>query len=321
VTIRDIVDRRALLNAVKADLAIGGSTNAVLHLLAFARELGLDLSLDDFDRLSTEIPVLAAVVPNGIYTVDQFHFAGGVPTLLANLEELIDTSALTVSGRPWADHLRNLRPTRSEVITTRDRPVFADGGLAVLRGSLAPNGAICRQSAVKPSMLVHRGPARVFESDQAGYDALRSGKIQKGDVLVIRYEGVVGAPGMKEVMLCADAIFSMNLDTSVGLVTDGRFSGFNRGPVVGHVSPEAAVGGPLAAVRDGDPIEIDIPGRRLNLLVSETELKRRLTDWQPPQPKTTDGVLALYAAMAAAPEDGAAMQPWAARARAPAYAT
>jgi len=307
------VDHRALLNAVKADIAIGGSTNAVLRLLSFAGELGLPLSLDDFDRLSTEVPVLAAVVPNGIYTVDQFHFAGGVPTLLANLEDLIDTSAMTVSGRCWSDHLRGVRPARSDVITTREKPVFAEGGLAVLRSSLAPNGAICRQSAVKPSMLVHRGPARVFESDQAGYQALRGGQIQKGDVLVIRHEGVVGALGMKEIMLCADAIFSMNLDTSVGLVTDGRFSGFNRGPVVGHVSPEAAVGGPLAAVENGDMIQIDIPGRQLNLLVPEEEVARRLAGWRPPSPQTTVGVLALYAAMAAPPEDGAAIQPWAAR--------
>src|SRR5207248_2985188 len=164
---------------------------------------------------------------------------------------------------------------------------------------------------VKKEMQVHRGPARVFSSDQEGYDALRAGTINKGDVLVIRYEGVVGAPGMKEVMLCSDAIFSMNLDTSVGLVTDGRFSGFNRGPVVGHVSPEAALGGPLAAVEDGDLIEIDIPGRALNVLIPEAELRRRLANWRPQPPKTTDGVLRLYAATAAPPEEGAAMQPWA----------
>jgi dihydroxy-acid dehydratase len=204
------------------------------------------------------------------------------------------------------------------VIAPRDRPIFADGGLRVLRGNLAPNGAICRQSAVKKEMLVHRGPARVFSGDQEGYDALRAGKIQKGDVMVIRYEGVVGAPGMKEVMLCSDAIFSMNLDTSVGLITDGRFSGFNRGPVVGHVSPEAALGGPLAAVQDGDLIEIDIPGGRLELLISESELRRRLAEWTAPPPKTRDGVLALYAATAAPPEDGAAMQPWVARPTTPA---
>src|SRR5262249_21038494 len=160
----------------------------------------------------------------------------GVPTLLKNLGDLFDASAMTVSGRPWSEHLKDVRPSRGEVITARERPVFPEGGLAVLRGDLAPNGAICRQSAVRPGRVVQRGPARVFSSDQEGYDALRAGRIGKGDVMVIRYEGVVGAPGMKEVMLCSDAIFSMNLDTSVGLITDGRFSGFNRGPVVGHVS-------------------------------------------------------------------------------------
>ncbi len=313
ITIRDIVDERALTNAVKADLAIGGSTNAVLHLLAFARELGLRLSLTDFDRLSHEVPVISAVVPNGPHTVDEFHFAGGVPVLLRTLGDLIDTGALTVTGLPWSEHLKHVQPARGEVIASREKPVFPEGGLAVLRGNLAPDGAIIRQSAMRREMLRFRGRARVFSGDQEGYDALRSGKIQKGDILVIRYEGVVGAPGMKEIMLCADAIFSMNLATSVGLVTDGRFSGFNRGPVVGHVSPEAAVGGPLALVEEGDEIEIDVPGRRLELLVSPGEMRRRRAAWRPPKPKTEDGVLALYARIAAPPEEGAAMQPWAAR--------
>ncbi len=312
LTIRDIVDQRAIVNAVKADLAIGGSTNAVLHLIAFARELGLTLSLDDFDRLSRTVPVISAVVPNGSHTVDEFHFAGGVPVLLKTLGDIVDGGAMTVTGLPWSAHLADVRPARGGVIVPRETPVFAEGGLAVLRGNLAPNGAITRQSAMRKEMLRFRGRARVFSSDQEGYEALRSGRIQHGDVLVVRYEGVVGAPGMKEVMLCSDAIFSMNLGTSVGLITDGRFSGFNRGPVIGHVSPEAAVGGPLALVRDGDEIEIDVPGRRLELFVTAEELARRRAVWQPPQPKTRDGVLALYARLAAPPEEGAAMQPWAA---------
>ena len=318
LTIRDVVDRRAIVNAVKADLAIGGSTNAVLHLLAFAREFGIDLALDDFDRLSRMVPVITTVVPNGSHTVDEFHFAGGVPVLLKTLGDLIDTEAMTVTGRPWSEHLKDTRPARGEVIVPRETPVFPEGGVAVLPGNLASNGAIIRQSAMRKEMLRFRGPARVFSSDQEGYDALRAGQIRRGDILVVRYEGVVGAPGMKEIMLCADAIFSMNLGTAVGLVTDGRFSGFNRGPVVGHVSPEAATGGPLALVEEGDEIEIDVPGRRLQLLVGAEELARRREAWSPPRPKTRDGVLALYAQMAAPPEEGAAMQPWAARPAAPA---
>jgi len=273
---------------------------------------GLTLSLDDFDRLSRTVPVISAVVPNGSHTVDEFHFAGGVPVLLKTLGDIVDGGAMTVTGLPWSAHLEDVRPARGGVIVPRETPVFAEGGLAVLRGNLAPNGAITRQSAMRKEMLRFRGRARVFSSDQEGYEALRSGRIQHGDVLVVRYEGVVGAPGMKEVMLCSDAIFSMNLGTSVGLITDGRFSGFNRGPVIGHVSPEAAVGGPLALVRDGDEIEIDVPGRRLELFVAAEELARRRAVWQPPQPKTRDGVLALYARLAAPPEEGAAMQPWAA---------
>jgi dihydroxy-acid dehydratase len=313
VSIRDIVDHRAITNAVKADLAIGGSTNAVLHLLTFARELGLQLSLDDFDRLSRTVPVISAVVPNGSHTVDEFHFAGGVPVLLKTLGDLIDTSARTVTGLPWAAHLKEVKPGRGDVIVPRETPVFAEGGLAVLRGNLAPNGAIIRQSAMRREMLRFRGRARVFSGDQEGYEALKAGRIRAGDILVVRYEGVVGAPGMKEIMLCSDAIFSMNLGASVGLITDGRFSGFNRGPVVGHISPEAAVGGPLALVREGDEIEIDVPNRRLHLFVTDEELAARQGAWQPPEPKTKDGVLALYARMAAPPEDGAAMQPWAVR--------
>jgi len=314
LTIRDIVDQRAITNAVKADLAIGGSTNAVLHLIAFARELGLELSLDDFDRLSRTVPVISAVVPNGSHTVDELHFAGGVPVLLKTLGDIIDGTALTVTGLPWSTHLRNVPPARGgDVIVPRENPVFPEGGLAVLRGNLAPNGAIVRQSAMRKEMLRFRGRARVFSSDQEGYAALCQGRIQKGDVLVVRYEGVVGAPGMKEVMLCSDAIFSMNLATEVGLITDGRFSGFNRGPVVGHVSPEAALGGPLAFVQEGDAIEIDVPRRRLELFVSDQELARRREAWEPPAPKTTEGVLGLYAQMAAPPEEGAAMQPWAVR--------
>lgn len=307
VTIGKIMDRRALRNAMVVDMAIGGSTNAVLHLLSFARELGIELSLDEFDTVSRQVPCLVSVIPNGRHTVDEFHFAGGVPLLLKRLGGLLELDALTVSGRTVGEEVASVRERPSQVIHPMDRPVFAEGGLAVLRGTLAPEGAIVRQSAMKREMLTHRGTARVFDSDPEGLEAISQKRIQPGDVMVIRYEGPKGAPGMKEVMLCTDALYGRGLDDKISLVTDGRFSGFNRGAIVGHISPEAQVGGPIAIVRDGDMIEINIPKRELNLLVPPDEVRRRLAEWRPKPPKITRGILALYAQTCEPAERGAAM--------------
>jgi dihydroxy-acid dehydratase len=306
----DILDERALRNAIAVNAAIGGSTNAPLHIMSIGRELGIEIELGLFDEISRQTPLLASVVPNGPHTMIDFYQAGGVPALQKEMRDLIDTSALTVDGGTVGDNLKGIEGTRGEAISSLDSPVQAEGGLAVLRGNIAPPGAIVRTSAIKTEMLVHRGPAKTFNSDQDAWKAIVEGKIQPGDVMVVRYEGPKGAPGMMEVMLSTDALFSVGLEGSVGLITDGRFSGFNRGPIVGHVSPEAMDGGVIAIIEDGDMIEMDIPGRALNVELAEEEVARRLERWQPPEPRTKTGFLALYAQLALPAEQGAAMQKW-----------
>lgn len=306
----DILDERALRNAIAANAAIGGSTNAPLHIMSIGRELGIEIELGLFDEISRRTPLLASVVPNGPHTVIDFYRAGGVPALQKELKDLIDTSALTVDGNTVGDNLAGIEGTRGEAISSLDNPVQPEGGLAVLRGNIAPRGAIVRTSAIKTDMLVHRGPAKTFNTDQDAWKAIVEGKIQPGDVMVVRYEGPKGAPGMMEVMLSTDALYSVGLEGSVGLITDGRFSGFNRGPIVGHVSPEAIDGGVIAIIEDGDMIEMDIPARALDVDLSEEEVAHRLERWQPPEPRTKTGFLALYAQLALPAEQGAAMQKW-----------
>ncbi|MBC7262311.1 MAG: dihydroxy-acid dehydratase, partial [Chloroflexi bacterium] len=250
------------------------------------------------------------VIPNGPHTVVDFYEAGGVPALLKELGDLIDATALTVDGKTVAENIRHVRGSRGPAISSRDHPVQAEGGLAVLKGNIAPRGAIVRTSAIKKEMLVHRGPAKTFNSDQEAWKAIIEGRIQPGDVIVVRYEGPKGAPGMKEVMLSTDALYRIGLEGSVGLITDGRFSGFNRGPIVGHVSPEAMEGGVIAIIQDGDMIEINIPARRLQVELSEEEIHHRLANWHAPEPKTKTGFLALYAQLTLPADQGAAMQKW-----------
>jgi dihydroxy-acid dehydratase len=305
-----IVDKRALRNAMTVNAAIGGSTNAPLHIMSLGREVGIPIPLDDFDQVSRRTPLLVSVVPNGPHTVVEFHQAGGVPALLKELGDLIEGSALTVDGCTVEENLKGVRGSHGPAISSRASPVQPEGGLAVLRGNIAPRGAIVRTSAIKKEMLIHRGPARTFSGDQEAWEAIVGGKIQPGDVVVIRYEGPKGAPGMKETMLSTDAIYRMGLEGSVALITDGRFSGFNRGPIVGHVCPEAMEGGVIAAIQDGDRIEINIPARQLNVEVPAAEIQRRLQAWRPPPPKTTKGFLALYAQLALPADEGAAMQNW-----------
>jgi dihydroxy-acid dehydratase len=305
-----VVDTRALRNAMTVNAAIGGSTNAPLHIMSLGREVGIPVPLDDFDQVSRRTPLLASVVPNGPHTVIEFYQAGGVPALLRELGDLIEGSAMTVDGCTVQDNLKEIQGSRGPAIASRANPVQPEGGLAVLRGNIAPRGAIVRTSAIKKEMLIHRGPARTFSGDQEAWEAIVGGRIQPGDVVVVLYEGPKGAPGMKETMLSTDAIYRMGLEGSVGLITDGRFSGFNRGPIVGHVCPEAMEGGAIAAIRDGDRIEINIPARQLNLDVPAAEIQRRLQAWQPPPPKTIKGFLALYAQLALPADEGAAMQNW-----------
>jgi len=304
-----IITEGALRNSIVVEVAIGGSTNAVLHLLAYARELGIDMQLELFDRMARKIPMICRVLPSGPYTVVDLHEAGGVPALLKRLSEgrLIDLNCITVDDSTVGDNIRNYVVPKSDVITTIRNPTCSYGSLAVLKGNLAPNGAIVRTSAMTRKMFRFKGPARVFDSDEKACEFLLSGRISPGDVIVIRYEGVRGAPGMREVMQTSDALVALGMDKSVGLVTDGRFSGFNRGPIIGHVSPEAMVCGPIAIVEDGDLVKVDIPNRRLDVELSEEEIKKRMKRWKPPRPKVKGGYLAIYSSLAEPPERGGAI--------------
>jgi len=303
-----IMTERSLRNAITICLAIGGSTNAVLHIISTGKELGIDIDLEVFDSLSKEVPCLVAVVPNGSHSVIDFYEAGGVPALAKELKSYLALSCMTVDGVNLGKCIEGAEVKNREVITSVDNPLYKEGGLAVLKGNLAPDGAIVRQTAMRPEMRVFKGLARVFDSDQEGLKAIQGGDIKAGDVMVIRYEGPKGAPGMNEIMLSTDALYISELAESVGLITDGRFSGFNRGPIVGHVSPEAAVGGPIAVVRDGDPILVDIPNRKLELMISNTELDNRLKNWSPRPPKTDRGILGAYAILSEPAHQGAAFK-------------
>lgn len=304
---RQILTRPAFENAVRFLLAAGGSTNACLHLLAIAREAGVDLDLETFDRLSRQTPLLCALNPNGSQTMLDLDQAGGVPALLAELGELVDGSALTATGRPWSEHLQGVRVERRDVIRPRSQPLQPEGGIAILRGSLAPETAVVKWSAVSPRMLVHTGPARVFDSQSAGWEALLRGEIRPGDVVVIRYEGPRGGPGMQHLETFMSALCGTGLEEEVALVTDGRFSGATRGAAIGHVCPEAYCGGPLAVVEDGDLIAIDIPSRRLDLLVEEEEIRRRLARWRPPA-REARGWLKIYRGLVSSAARGAVLE-------------
>ena len=307
----DIVTKAALLNTMRLDMAIGGSTNAVLHLLAFANELDISLCLDEFDAESRKTPCIVNCQPSGCHSVDELNALGGVPAIQKQIESLLDTSVLTATGKPLADTLAKVPPVpANDVIRDLAHPLCAEGGLAILKGSLAQNGAVVRASSVKPSMYRFRGRARVFNSDAEGYEAIASGSIQPGDVIVLRYCGPVGAPGMIEVMQCADAIPARHMDEQVALVTDGRFSGFNKGPIIGHVAPEAAVGGTIALVEDGDLIEIDIQARRLDLLVDEETLAERRKHLVHPPLKATRGYMRTFAKNCLSADRGGAVQDW-----------
>ncbi len=306
----NVVTEKALRNAIVADVAIGGSTNAPLHIMSIGRELGIDIPLDLFDEISNETPLVASVIPNGPHTMIDFYNSGGVPALLKELESLLDTSVMTADAQPLSKNLAKVNGTKGPAIKKISEPISKQGGLGIMKGNVAPNGAIVRISAILPEMQVHSGPARTFNSDLEAWKEIIAGKIKEGDILVVRYEGVRGAPGMMETMMSTDALFRMGLEGSVALITDGRFSGFNRGPIVGHVSPEAIEGGLIGLIQDGDIINIDIPARKLDVELSEAEISRRKETWQPLEPRTKSGFLYLYAQNALPPEKGAAMQTW-----------
>jgi len=307
VTARRMINSHGIENAIRAQMAFGGSTNAIMHLLAIAREADVRLSLEDFDRLSRETPYLCRIFPSGPLTLADFDQAGGLPALMRELMPLLHGDQPTVTGRSVSENVERAVRRRAGVISSLEVPLAREGGLAVLRGNLAPDGAVVKHAAVKPEMLRHRGPAVVFDGEADGWKALLEGKIRSGSVVVIRYEGPRGAPGMPHLETFMASLCGKGLDESVALVTDGRFSGATKGPAVGHVSPEAYVGGPLAAVQDGDIIEIDIKSRRITLEVDEGELRRRLATVRHPE-KPAPGWLGVYRRLASSASEGAMLK-------------
>ena len=293
---RDILTRVAFENAVAVDLALGGSTNTTLHLPAIAWAAGVDFDIELFNRIGSKVPHLCSMSPGGSHHIQDLYQAGGVQALMAQLAAggLLQVDGITVTGKTVSENLKGARVKNAEVIRPLDRPYHATGGLAILRGTLAPDGSVVKQAAVAPEMLVHKGPARVFDSEEAAFAAIKARKILDGDVLVIRYEGPKGGPGMREMLTPTSALAGMGMDKTVALITDGRFSGASRGAAIGHVSPEAAGGGPIALVREGDTISIDIPAKRLDLLVDEAELARRGAEWKPYVQPTDSLFLARY---------------------------
>ena len=308
LTTRRILTETAFEHAIAVDMAIGGSTNTALHLPAIAREAGIRLTLDRFDEISRRTPSLVKLSPSGPHHLQDLDEAGGIPAVMAELVRagLIDGTAPTASGDRIGDAIAGAR-RHGDVIRSIDDPHGAEGGIAVLRGNLAPDGCVVKASAVVDNMLRHRGPARVFDDEVSALDAILGGGIAAGDVVVIRYEGPRGAPGMPEMLLPTAAIAGKGLDDSVALITDGRFSGATRGAAIGHVGPEAASGGPIALVADGDPIEIDIPDRSLTLDVNARTLDERRTRWQAPAPRASTGLLARYAAAVGPACEGAVL--------------
>ena len=304
VTARKILTRAAFANAIRVDLALGGSSNSVLHLLAIAREAGVDLPLSEFDRLSRETPQLTTVTPGGPHMMEDVEYSGGIPAILNRLLPFLKKNP-TVSGEEITAIARRGRVLDDDIIRTLKAPVRKEGGLAILTGNLAPGGAVVKQSGVDPSMFVFRGRARVFDSEEAAMAAIMGGRIRPGSVVVIRYEGPRGGPGMREMLSPTAAIMGMGLGTKVALITDGRFSGGTHGPCIGHISPEAMEGGPISLVREGDPIVLDIPKRKLSLDVPAAELARRRKGWKAPAPKVAKGYLSRYAKLVRSAGEGA----------------
>ena len=305
----ELITKEVLLNAIMFDMAVAGSTNAVLHLLAYAYELGIKLTYEDFDKYAEEIKCINAVIPSGPYTVVDFHYAGGVMNVMKQLEGKLFTDAPSIYGTTWGEMLSKIEAKENKVIHSLENPVSTLPGLKIMRGNITPNGAIVRPTAVYEEVKYIKGKAKVFEGDYPAFEAIQNGEIVPGDIIVIRYEGCKGAPGMKELMLSIDALIGKGLDKSVGLVTDARFSGFNYGAIIGHVSPEAYDGGVIALVENGDEIEIDIPKGTVDLLVSDEELAERRKNWVCPPLKQQKGCLNIYAQMCRPAEEGGAMQP------------
>ncbi len=310
LTPRQIATQEAFENAIAIDMALGCSTNTVLHVPAIAKEARIDLNLELFNQVSARIPHLCSLSPAGPHRLEDLDAAGGVHAVMARLAEadLINGSPQSVTGKTVGENLQGIQVRDPQVIRTLGDAYHDEGGIAILFGNLAPEGAVVKQSAVAPEMAVNEGTARVFDSEEAAVDAIMSQQIRKGDVVVVRYEGPKGGPGMREMLTPTSAIAGMGLDKEVALITDGRFSGGTKGAAIGHISPEAADGGPIALVEEGDRIEINIPAKSLTLKVSEEELKRRRESWQAPEPKIKEGYLYRYSRMVSSGAKGAVLR-------------
>lgn len=307
---RDIITKDAIMNALTVDMALGCSTNSMLHIPAIAHEIGFDFDISLANEVSAKTPNLCHLAPAGPTYMEDLNEAGGVYAVMNQLKQkgLLNENCMTVTGKTIGEAVEGAVNKNPEVIRPLDNPYSETGGLAVLKGNLAPDGSVVKRSAVVPEMMKHEGPARVFDCEEDAIAAIKGGKIVSGDVVVIRYEGPKGGPGMREMLNPTSAIAGMGLGSSVALITDGRFSGASRGASIGHVSPEAAVGGPIAFVEEGDIIKIDIDNHSLELDISEEEMAKRKADWMPRQPKVTTGYLARYAKMVTSGNRGAVLE-------------
>ncbi len=307
---RDILTKEAFMNALTVDMALGCSTNTMLHLPAIAHEAGVEINLDIANEISAKTPNLCHLAPAGHHYMEELNEAGGIYAVMNELAQagLLNTDLITATGKTVGENIRGCENKNLEIIRPIDDPYMKTGGIAVLRGNIAPDSCVVKRSAVVPEMMVHEGPARVFDCEEDAIDAIKSGKIVEGDVVVIRYEGPKGGPGMREMLNPTSAIAGMGLGSSVALITDGRFSGASRGASIGHVSPEAAVGGPIALIEEGDIIAIDIPANTINVKVSDEEMAKRKETWTPKEPKVKTGYLARYASMVTSADKGAILQ-------------
>jgi len=303
----DLITKKAIENAITVEMALGGSSNTMLHTLAIASEAGVPFTIDDFNRIRERVPQLCSLSPAGYHYIQDLDRAGGISALLKELsrKQIIHTGEMTVTGKNVGQNIENAQILDHKVIRTLEEAYNPKGGIIFLKGNLAPQGAVVKSSAVHPDMLKHQGPARVFDSEEESTQAILAGKIKKGDVVIIRYEGPKGGPGMREMLTPTSAIAGMGLDKEVALITDGRFSGATRGASIGHVAPEAAMGGPIAIVQEGDLIEIDIPKKKLNIKLDEVEMKERLKKLKVPEPKVKAGYLKYYTHFVGSADKGA----------------
>ncbi|OOM11307.1 dihydroxy-acid dehydratase [Clostridium saccharobutylicum] len=307
---RDIVTERSIQNALKLDMALGCSTNSVLHITAIANEAKIDMNLDIINELSATTPDLCKLAPASDVHIEQLYAVGGVAAVMTELskKDLLDLDCITVTGKTQGENIKGIEDTEHEVVRSIDNPFSENGGIAVLRGNLAPDGAVVKRAAVLPEMLKHEGPAKVFNSEEEANEAIFNKRIQSGDVIVIRYEGPKGGPGMREMLQATAAVAGMGLDKSVALITDGRFSGATRGASIGHVSPEAADGGMIGLLKDGDIISIDINNAKLDVKLSDEEIEERRKNFKPLEPKVKEGYLARYAKLVSSASEGAILK-------------